>query len=255
MQQEINTIQVVDAKVRWFDGASNDPELLVALNRPPAYNEMVYEEYMLGTANRHELTLYVAEHQGIVNYLLEDPRNREGFGGREFEIQVPKKGSETKTKILKGPWSSRAGVVNRYTSYDIVDVVYTGSDLKPGAGARIALTREKAEVAAQKASHHEPKDTTIVLEPEHDDHPSLEGEYTYVPRKRLAKRGARHLLPGSEYGLLMSYLTIRDLMEHGDLTKHLTPELQRQKQAAYAYIDRYFTKYYGRDWMWHFDIT
>lgn len=98
-------MQVKRARVyRYPKGYLNDPNLIVEVDKIPAHEELRYKAIRV----RDEGTLYYAEKDGYVNFMFHDPRREQGYGGRVFEITL----ENGEKRAIKGPWSSRAGVVN-----------------------------------------------------------------------------------------------------------------------------------------------
>jgi hypothetical protein len=85
-----------------------EPELEILVDKWPK-DEFKFVAHILGIA-----TLYYAEtSDGAVDFLLQDPRNTQGFGGSRIEVKLKSKGEEPeKSVILDGPWSSNSSYVN-----------------------------------------------------------------------------------------------------------------------------------------------
>jgi len=95
-------MRILNARVRWMEGYNNDPELEVLADHLPDYKDLRYEE---------NNGCYFAERDGYVSFFYHsgNPEQQEGYFGRHFHITM-KDGTE---KTLKGPWSSRSGVMNK----------------------------------------------------------------------------------------------------------------------------------------------
>jgi hypothetical protein len=106
-------MKIIKAKVDWKDGWSNNPSLIVLVDKMPDRNILRYEE---------KDGLYYAQHEGYVNFFYYVQPNN-GFGGRCFDI-IMKDGSK---EVLKGPWSSRASVANSAGFGPCIDVSITDS--------------------------------------------------------------------------------------------------------------------------------
>ena len=92
--------------------------LQILVPRIPELGEFSFEQ-------RHDI--WYAEKDGIaMHFCWHGPENAHGFGGRHFNIHTAA-GEEV---ILKGPWSTRAGVVNAEGLGPCVDVSLTDD---PGA--------------------------------------------------------------------------------------------------------------------------
>jgi hypothetical protein len=104
-------MNILRARVNWRDGWDNHPNLELLVDKMPTIDILRYEE-------REDL--FYAELNGYVSfYYYSQPAN--GFGGAVFNITM-KDGSE---RMLKGPWSSRAGVANRLGFGPCLDVSMT----------------------------------------------------------------------------------------------------------------------------------
>jgi len=101
-------MKVLDARVDWMKGYANDPILEILVDKIPSREELVYRRLIIG-----EGAIYYAEKGGFVHFLYHNPYNEEGYGGRVFRLNV-QYGDRIKTEIIKGPWSSRPGVINNY---------------------------------------------------------------------------------------------------------------------------------------------
>lgn len=104
-------MKVVKAKIDWMEKWSNNPELVVAVEDWPSSEEFRYEQ---------RGNLFFAEKDGAVSFFSHSGKdeNLGGYGGDEFKIRMID-GTE---KILKGPWSSRSGVMNREGFTESVEV-------------------------------------------------------------------------------------------------------------------------------------
>lgn len=148
-------LKVTDATVNWYVGCVNDPQLRLTI--PGAIAAMNDENL------RYERkgSLYYAENGGMVSFFYYS-RPDEGFGGRHFPI-VLKDGTE---KILKGPWSSRAGVMNAAGFGPCVDVSFydpdnTFPELTYGGAISLDLAQEGAKIAGVTLVYKEHRDDVI----------------------------------------------------------------------------------------------
>lgn len=90
----------LDAKVRWNPDLLNPPTLQILVDHLPLMEKMVFTQ--LGQ-------LYYGENEGLVDFFFHNPQDQRGYGGRLFHLML-----DTGTVItLKGPWSSRSGVMNK----------------------------------------------------------------------------------------------------------------------------------------------
>lgn len=170
-------MKILDAKVDWVKDYDNHPNLVVLVDKMPDHEELVYNE----TNN-----VYYAIKDGYVSFFFYE-RPGEGYGGREFPLRM----TDGTTKILKGPWSSRAGAVNsvvlsKNPNFEqVVDVTMTASPdvfyKKNYTYYASAITLPLAIQAAKLAKCHLIKtqydgDTTY--------YPSLSENFIVKPRNR-----------------------------------------------------------------------
>lgn len=92
-------MKLTSVKVDWMDSYSNDPRWIVTFDQPlPDHEQLIHEE---------RSGLYLASVGEYAAFLYYD-RPGQGFGGRTFVRRTAKGVHE-----LHGPWSSRAGCINR----------------------------------------------------------------------------------------------------------------------------------------------
>lgn len=104
-----------------MSGYANQPSLRVLVDEVPK-GDLTFEGKKV---NSH--TLYFAEHDGYVEFYAHDPRDESGYGGRGFKLKVKDNGDEREVQ-LKGPWSSRAGVMNSHGFTPCLDVAITDDE-------------------------------------------------------------------------------------------------------------------------------
>jgi hypothetical protein len=92
-------MKVLEARVNWKEDCANDPSLEILVDRIPEPDTMRY---------RRSRNLYYAEQDGYVHFYASGPDGR-GFCGDSFKLQM----KDGNTTILIGPYSSRAGVMNK----------------------------------------------------------------------------------------------------------------------------------------------
>lgn len=92
---------------RW----SNSPTLAILVDEMPETKDFRYEQ---------KGSLYYGEKDGYVNFFAYD-RPDQGYGGRHFPITM----TDGTEKVLIGPWSSRAGVMNAAGFGPCLDVSIT----------------------------------------------------------------------------------------------------------------------------------
>lgn len=98
-------MKVLDANIDPMNGYSNPAKLHLLVDKIPERSEMVYEQ---------KGSLYFAEKDGLCKfYAYTAPGN--GYGGNEFTINM----KDGTTKVLKGPWSSRSGCMNRFFTHSV----------------------------------------------------------------------------------------------------------------------------------------
>jgi len=102
------------ARVDWKEEYLNDPKLRVLVDEIPSRSELRFE--------RHDDGLWYAEKDGYVEYFAwNGPDNEGGFAGQCYEITTVDGDNIT----LKGPWSSRAGALNKRGFGPCIDVSLT----------------------------------------------------------------------------------------------------------------------------------
>ncbi len=109
-------MKILGAVVDWNDHYDNAPQLVIAVDELPGNEAYSYASKPL-TGGR---TLYRAEHDGFVRFYLHNPNDEHGYGERSFKLRSHH-GEEF---TIKGPWSSRSGVVNQHFSPHCTEVMY-----------------------------------------------------------------------------------------------------------------------------------
>ncbi|NHX35101.1 MULTISPECIES: hypothetical protein [Halolamina] len=103
-------MNILDAQIDWREDVGNDPRLEVLVDETPERSELRFE---------HEDSLWTAIDNGYVEYFAwSGDGNDGGFSGRSFEITTV----DGEQVTLEGPWSSRAGCVNKRRFGPVVDV-------------------------------------------------------------------------------------------------------------------------------------
>lgn len=136
-------MKIIDAKVNWMEEYANMPGLKILVDRIPMLDEFLFER---------KGSTYYAELDGHVRFFAWS-KPGEGFGGRTFNLHM--KGGEV--KALKGPWSSRAGAVNRVGFGPCLDVSMVDDEASWKRGYTFmasAMTLDKAQEAAKIAGVH-----------------------------------------------------------------------------------------------------
>jgi hypothetical protein len=104
-------MKVLDMKVNWMESWDNDPEIMLLVDKMPDPDNVRYEQ---------KDNLFFAEDDGYVSFFAYS-RPGDGYGGRTFNITL----TNGEERALKGPWSSRAGVMNSAGFEPCLDVIIT----------------------------------------------------------------------------------------------------------------------------------
>jgi len=107
-------MKILKSRVDPMEGFANDPQLYILVDKMPPLDELVYER---------KGDCYFAEKDGYVRFFFY-AKPGPGYGGREFHIKV-KEGDKVIEKVLKGPWSSRSGVMNKLGFTPCLEVAIT----------------------------------------------------------------------------------------------------------------------------------
>lgn len=99
-------MKVLDARINWYEGWSNDPELQVLVDRIPKLEELVFDVKQVDESH----ALCFAEQDGYVAFYCDDAKDHHGYGGWTFEIRL----KDGTTRTLRGPWSSSPSVMNDF---------------------------------------------------------------------------------------------------------------------------------------------
>jgi len=142
-------MKALNAKVNWMEKYANEPHLEILVDRIPSLEELLYDvkdEYF-----------YLAEKDGYVRFFYYKQPD-EGYAGHHFHLRM-KDGSEV---VLKGPWSSNSGTMNRVGFTPSIEASLTdepaaferGYTFKAGAitvdFARKALARFVPDVSLER---------------------------------------------------------------------------------------------------------
>lgn len=151
-------MNVRDAKVDWKEDYANKPKLQVLVDNIPSRSSMVFE-------SAKDKQVWYAEKNGYVNFFSGHPdRPGNGYSGRKFTLQTA-----DGEVVLKGPYSSRAGVMNKLGFGPCVDVSITTdpSVLEKGyTFSSGSITLQKAKEAIQYVDKAKGmKQTTSAREP------------------------------------------------------------------------------------------
>ena len=90
-------MKIIHSHIDWYEGWANYPKLVVGIDRKPVWKYICRNN------------MYFAQDDFVFNFFYHHQHNQEGYGGRIFDLDMV---DGTKASI-KGPWSSRAEVMNR----------------------------------------------------------------------------------------------------------------------------------------------
>lgn len=150
-------MRVLDAEVNWREHVANDPVLELHVDEIPDRREMRFE-------HNAERGLWYGEHGGFVMfYSWKGPKNEGGFGGQHYRITTV----EGEDVILKGPWSSRAGVMNKAGFGPCVRARITTDPAirKSGHTGAVTLRVAKEAVDAVEDASHLQREIKFEAEP------------------------------------------------------------------------------------------
>ena len=170
-------MKILNAKVDWMMNFHNHPSLMVLVDKIP--EESVYT---------HKDGLYFSNTEGFCRYFAYE-KPGDGYGGRQFPIKM----DDGTTKVLIGPWSSRAGVMNHCFT-PCIDVYITEDTKNFGTKNYYtryhgAITLELAEQAAKMAKCHLVK----VLDGDITWHPSMGKNFVIKPINIFKKSKPKYL--------------------------------------------------------------
>lgn len=130
------------AQVNWNDDHDNAPMLEIVASDYPEEGDWSYADFQISPG----CVLYRAEYNDYVRFLHHMASDQVGFGGRTFDLRL----HSGQIIQIKGPWSSRAGVVNRYFVPHCVEVLrYNNhSDMQDRRGGQTGHVTIDAAVKA-----------------------------------------------------------------------------------------------------------
>jgi len=162
-------MKILNARIEWFIGYANEPQLEVLVDKIPEPSELVYEKIPF-----KRWFLYVAEKEGYVSFFVWSGKGNDGgYGGAEWTVKV-RDGETVREELVRGPWSSRSGIINQVWKPQCMEVAITDEpdDFEKGYSfTAAALTLEKAKEAIRITGANLLK----IVE--------KEGEIRYVPVK------------------------------------------------------------------------
>lgn len=168
------TTQIKEVRVDWKEGFANSPTFQVVLNKLPDQNVVRFQ--------RLDNLFYGEDKEsGYVRFFCWDEARGQdqGFAGRHFPITLVD-GTEI---VLKGPWSSRAGVMNKFfQDAACVDVHFEEQEGYPTWGA-FSMTK----ILAWMVKNYDKIDFWMTCETRNDT-----GEIVYIPcyKDGTLKKGA-----------------------------------------------------------------
>lgn len=86
-------MKILGAKIEWFEGFCNEPELCVTVDSLPPRESLRY--------GRNGNSYFASTEEGYVSFFYEDKRDKEGYGGAKFDLTMLDGSAVT----LVGPWS------------------------------------------------------------------------------------------------------------------------------------------------------
>jgi len=105
-------MKIITGRVNWRDRWANRPILELLVDHIPNLDAFVFTE---------REGFYYAELDGEVRFFLDSSCGR-GFGGRSFKLKM-----ENGTRTLKGPWSSRPSIANKFGFGPCIDILFADS--------------------------------------------------------------------------------------------------------------------------------
>ena len=134
-------VRLLQARVDWYDNFDNSPQIKVLVDELPKRH--VYKKIPKPGG-----ALYYSDTGGIVRFYSYTEGDQKGYGGAVFELEL----EDGTVDKIKGPWSSRAGAMNRYfplclnaTMTDDPEVMRRGHTFYAGA-----ISFDLAKQAASK---------------------------------------------------------------------------------------------------------
>lgn len=244
-------MNVLEARVNWYEGYANNPELQVLVDEIPKRADL---EYHMIQADKHGV-MYHADKDGYVSFMYECFTDRAGYGGRSFNITVHADTPEGGTMDVEvvGPWSSRAGVINHIfrdkPENHCVEVTMTDDPIAwerrytfMSGAINLSLAIEALDLI------RDPSKLPIILEKLDEMERAKPGteswtrqDITYIPRRELARN---YLLPNSDKILEQAYEVAYAII--GKPLKSLKD--RTNPKYLLDRIDNHFTKYYGTKW-------
>ncbi|KKM21339.1 hypothetical protein LCGC14_1636470 [marine sediment metagenome] len=104
-------MEILKARIDWRERYTSGSSLYLLLKDKPKWEDFRFDK---------KEGYYFAENQGLVKYYYY-LKPGDGFGGRRFPITM-QDGIE---RVLKGPWSSRASVMNKMGFHPCIEAAIT----------------------------------------------------------------------------------------------------------------------------------
>lgn len=152
-------MKVHKAEVNWYEGYANDPVLVIHVDHWPRGEEFQYQ-----VLNRQGSNLYWAQHpDGAVSFHCHNLSNENGYGGAIFKLNM----LDGSTKEIRGPWSSRSGVMNNYFPHSTeVQIKEESTGYNLGGHISIELAKRVAAMAGvQLVKEYRRGDIVYKVEP------------------------------------------------------------------------------------------
>ena len=138
--------------VNWYDDCSNYPVLEIMVDQIPFLESMRFEHRHFDT----QRDLWFAHKDGYVKFFAwSGPENEGGYYGAEFLITLV----DGSNVVLKGPWSSRTGIMNQFFIPQCIDAhlnteddpyFLAGAVSLPFALSAITLCEEPIQLVVKK---------------------------------------------------------------------------------------------------------
>lgn len=110
--------QIISANINWNLHIGNLPVVELTLDNLLDWKGARYEERILQFDSGCKL--YISTNDPFCHFLLENPNNKNGYGGADFKLTL----YSGKEKVITGPWSSRSSVVNHHFGTSYIDASY-----------------------------------------------------------------------------------------------------------------------------------
>lgn len=128
-------MKIIDLEIDPMENCRNNPRLILVVDKLPSSKDLIYK-----TQEIDDDIMYWAEKDGYVEFVLHVPSDEAGFGGDTFTFTL-----ENGEKVrVKGPWSSRSSVANKYFPHSKECIYYEqGKSRLGGTGGNILISKIK----------------------------------------------------------------------------------------------------------------